>query len=143
MRLWSLSFEYLDAKGLVALWREGLLARKVLMNQTKGYKNHPQLIRFKNLDNPVDGINQYLHIVVDEADRRGYSFKRDKLEEAQYKQEILVTTGQIEYEKEHLMNKLKERDYDRYVIYRDVVKVEVAKMFKVIEGNIESWEIIK
>lgn len=30
MRLWSLHPSYLDAVGLVALWREGLLARKVL-----------------------------------------------------------------------------------------------------------------
>jgi len=30
MRLWSLHPRYLDAKGLVALWREGLLAQKVL-----------------------------------------------------------------------------------------------------------------
>ena len=46
MRLWSLHPKYLDIKGLVACWREGLLARKVLLDQTKGYKNHPQLIRF-------------------------------------------------------------------------------------------------
>ncbi|MFR6354685.1 pyrimidine dimer DNA glycosylase/endonuclease V, partial [Akkermansia sp.] len=28
MRLWSLHPSYLDSAGLVALWREGLLARK-------------------------------------------------------------------------------------------------------------------
>nr|WP_243687290.1 pyrimidine dimer DNA glycosylase/endonuclease V [Methanobacterium formicicum] len=48
MRLWSLHPKYLDVKGLVALWREGLLARAVLKGKTKGYTNHPQLIRFKN-----------------------------------------------------------------------------------------------
>ena len=36
MRLWSLHPRYLDAKGLVALWREGLLAQAVLKGQTKG-----------------------------------------------------------------------------------------------------------
>jgi hypothetical protein len=30
MRLWSLHPRYLDAKGLQAVWREGLLAKKVL-----------------------------------------------------------------------------------------------------------------
>ncbi len=143
MRLWSINFKYLDAKGLVALWREGLLARKVLMGETKGYKNHPQLIRFKNLENSVDGINQYLHCVVDEADRRGYNFDRDKLDQVENTQSINVTSGQIEYEKTHLMNKLRERDYNRFLAFREETKIEVAKMFKVIEGNIESWEIIK
>ncbi|MGA2330816.1 MAG: pyrimidine dimer DNA glycosylase/endonuclease V [Syntrophales bacterium] len=46
MRLWSLHPGYVDARGLVALWREGMLARKVLQHQTKGYKNHLQLHRF-------------------------------------------------------------------------------------------------
>ena len=31
MRLWSLSPRYLDVKGLVAVWREGLLADAVLL----------------------------------------------------------------------------------------------------------------
>ncbi|HEU5178767.1 MAG TPA: pyrimidine dimer DNA glycosylase/endonuclease V, partial [Burkholderiales bacterium] len=30
MRLWSLHPKYLDARGLVALWREALLAQAVL-----------------------------------------------------------------------------------------------------------------
>jgi hypothetical protein len=41
MRLWSIHPEYLDAKGLVALWREALLAQNVLQCNTKGYKKHP------------------------------------------------------------------------------------------------------
>jgi hypothetical protein len=43
MRLWSLHPCHLDAKGLVALWREGLLAQKVQACETNGYRNHPQL----------------------------------------------------------------------------------------------------
>ena len=31
MRLWSIAFHYLDAKGLVALWRETLLAQEPLL----------------------------------------------------------------------------------------------------------------
>jgi len=46
MRIWSLHPKYLDAKGLVALWRDALLARHVLQGKTTGYKNHPQLNRF-------------------------------------------------------------------------------------------------
>ncbi len=47
MRLWSLHPKYLDRQGLLAVWREGLLAQKVLQGKTKGYKNHPQLKRFQ------------------------------------------------------------------------------------------------
>lgn len=36
MRLWSLHPNCLDAQGLVALWREALLAQAVLRGQTRG-----------------------------------------------------------------------------------------------------------
>jgi hypothetical protein len=36
MRLWTLHPKYLDARGLVALWREALLAQKVLRGATRG-----------------------------------------------------------------------------------------------------------
>jgi len=38
MRLWTIHPKYLDAKGLVALWRETLLAKHVLEGKTPGYK---------------------------------------------------------------------------------------------------------
>ncbi|HBH88016.1 MAG TPA: hypothetical protein DDY17_10520, partial [Syntrophaceae bacterium] len=71
MRLWCLHPGYLDVKGLLALWREGLLARKVLQNRTVGYKHHPQLERFKSHVHPVKAIDYYLHYVHEEASRRG------------------------------------------------------------------------
>ena len=37
MRLWTIHPRYLDSRGLVALWRESLLARAVLRSQTRGY----------------------------------------------------------------------------------------------------------
>ena len=74
MRLWSLNPKYLDRQGLLAVWREGLLAKKVLTGKTKGYKNHPQLKRFKNSEYPVQVINQYLSAVYLESLTRGYHF---------------------------------------------------------------------
>jgi hypothetical protein len=71
MRLWSLSPEYLDRMGLLAVWREGLLAKKVLQGKTKGYKNHPQLIRFKAFKNPINAINSCLYFVFLESQKRG------------------------------------------------------------------------
>jgi hypothetical protein len=58
MRLWSIHPKYLDSKGLVALWRESLLALKVLEGNTKGYKNHSQLNRFKQ--KPIESLKNYL-----------------------------------------------------------------------------------
>ena len=79
MRLWSLHPKYLDAQGLVALWREGLLARAVLRGNTRGYKHHPQLDRFTAHAQPRLAINAYLAGVHAEAEARGYSFDRTKI----------------------------------------------------------------
>jgi len=77
MRLWSIHPKYLDTKGLVAVWREALLAKNVLKNKTKSYKNHPQLKRFKN--KPITIINSYLKTIYDEAKNRNYNFNKNKV----------------------------------------------------------------
>jgi hypothetical protein len=143
MRLWSIDPAYLDSKGLVALWREGLLAQNVLHDLTKGYKNHPQLIRFKNTINPQVNIADYLHSVVDEADKRGYNFNRDKiLNTAGECSRIEVTSGQIEYEFNHLLNKLKTRDPDRYEELKSTKDIRLHPMFMKVDGDIEEWEVV-
>ena len=78
MRIWSLHPKYLDTKALVALWRETLLAKKVLEGKTIGYKNHPQLFRFKKSVVALDAINYYLQFVWIEAENRSYNFNKDK-----------------------------------------------------------------
>ena len=110
MRIWSLHPQYLDAKGLVALWRETLLAKHVLENKTKGYKNHPQLTRFKQLKNPVDGINYYLSFVLEEALRMNYHFNASKIASGYKSTKLTVTKGQLNYEARHLLKKLNKRD---------------------------------
>jgi len=105
MRLWSLSPEYLDRQGLLAVWREGLLAKKVLQGKTKGYKNHPQLIRFKDFEKPVDAINSYLYFVFLESQKRGYVFDESKISCIELNGIIEVTNGQLEFELEHLLKK--------------------------------------
>lgn len=102
MRLWSLHPKYLDTKGLTACWREGLLARKVLLNQTKGYRNHPQLIRFRNTQDPVAAIDVFLSAVLAEAQSRGYNFDGAKINLNVQSDKIEVTQGQLDYEFEHL-----------------------------------------
>ena len=82
MRLWTLHPKYLDAKGLVALWREALLAQEVLRGETRGYKHHPQLLRFAKMNNPPAALAAYLKAVHDEAVRRGYKFNTSKIRPA-------------------------------------------------------------
>jgi len=142
MRIWSLHPQYLDAKGLVALWRETLLAKNVLLGNTKGYKQHPQLSRFKASDDPVAAINQYLEGVYDESQRRGYNFDKSKFQIPNAPSTITVTTGQIEYERQHLLKKLQLRDKPRYETFLLQEKTELHPLFQLVDGDIEEWEIV-
>lgn len=142
MRIWSLHPKYLDVKGLVALWRESLLAKHVLLGQTKGYKNHPQLIRFKNSDSPLDSINQYLAEIYKESQRRGYHFSREKIDWSYAESAIAVTKGQINYEKTHLLKKLALRDQAKYQRLLEDTALEIHPLFQVEDGDVEAWEII-
>ena len=142
MRLWSLHPAYLDAKGLVALWRESLLAKAVLDGLTKGYKNHPQLQRFKSHPEPKAAINAYLWEVYEEAEQRGYRFNASKLETVLDCAKIPVTDGQLRYEWAHLQNKLLNRDKKRYQKNASIVDVKSHPNMEVVPGPIEPWERI-
>lgn len=142
MRLWSLHPKYLDAKGLVALWRETLLAKNVLEGKTKGYQKHPQLIRFKNLKNPIEAIHQYLSEIWLEAEKRGYKFDKSKINWDFVPQKINVHNGQMVYEFQHLLRKLEIRDTNQFHKLKDLKRLELAEIFSVIPGEIEKWEIV-
>lgn len=146
MRLWSISPEYLDRQGLVSLWRESLLARKVLEGKTKGYVNHPQLKRFKDSTNPLANINYYLSSVHEEALKRGYHFDAKKISLLKNKmKDIKVSNGQVNYEFKHLLKKLEDRDYGQFSKIKEssMGPIKTNKTFKVVEGNVESWEKVK
>jgi len=141
MRIWSLHPKYLDSKGLVALWRETLLAKHVLEGKTKGYRNHPQLERFKKAQKPVECINQYLTTVYEESVKRGYNFNRDKINWDYKPDTLIVTSGQMRYEANHLLNKLKIRDNNKHRMLVGITTFIPNPLFKVIEGEVEEWEI--
>lgn len=143
MRIWSLHSKYLDSKGLVALWRETLLAKNVLEGKTKGYKNHPQLIRFKLAEKPLQAIHQYLYGVFQESLIRGYHFNEDKFDMHFKTQNLVVTQGQIKYEMQHLGKKLKERDRVKYNDLIDLKSIEPHPLFNIVEGPIEEWEMVE
>ena len=145
MRLWTISFKYLDAKGLVALWREALLAKNVLAGLTKGYKNHPQLDRFYAHENALEAINAYLAEVYAEGRARGYKFDAAKVGEfdARNLAKISVARGQIEYEFAFLQKKLKTRDRVVYERNLSVKNIEIAGVFEEVAGGIEPWGRVK
>lgn len=140
MRLWSINPQYLDAHGLVALWREGLLAQKVLQNLTKGYKNHPQLNRFKKQDEPLLAIGNYLWATCDAADERAYNFARSKIILSNPCAKISVTQGQINYEWQHFLAKLQKRSPPAFIKCRDVKKIKPHPLFNIVDGDVEDWE---
>ncbi len=142
MRIWSIHPKYLDSKGLVALWRESLLAKNVLQGNTKGYKNHPQLLRFKQAESPIDCINQYLAAVYQESLDRGYQFNNEKFCIPKETSVLTVTQGQMDYEAQHLLSKLKIRDRERYDLFIKETNIDVHPLFRIIAGGVEDWEIV-
>lgn len=140
MRIWSLHPTLLDTKGLVALWREALLAKHVLSGSTAGYQNHPQPKRFKSSSNPHAAIHLYLKGVFEEALRRGYSFDKTKFEIIDEHISLPVTQGQLDYEHNHLMKKLLTRDPHKYTENMSTPRVSLHPLFYVVPGGVEDWE---
>lgn len=140
MRLWSLHPRHLDARGLVALWREGLLARAVLAGRTRGYRHHPQLERFRERRDPLAALDCYLSRVFDEACGRGYAFDPTKI---RYRRcaggRASVSAGQLAHEWEHLLGKLKVRDAGRWRAARRG-HPSPHPCFRVIPGPVAEWE---
>jgi hypothetical protein len=140
MRLWTLHPEYLDAKGLVALWREALLAQKVLRGLTRGYRHHPQLQRFTATAHPPAALAAYLQGVHTEATRRGYHFDGSKIGRPRARGKISETRGQLLYEWAHLQQKLKRRDPARWQQLSGVTAPKPHPLFRVKTGGVREWE---
>ena len=140
MRLWSIHPKYLDGIGLVALWRESLLAQKVLNGKTKGYRHHPQLRRFKAHPDLQGAIAMYLHDIWNESRMRGYNFNREKIAEVSLIDKIPVTRGQLLFEFDWLCNKLKIRNCKKYQELLSLKEIECHPLFEIIEGDMEEWE---
>lgn len=140
MRIWSLHPKYLDAHGLVALWREGLLAQAVLRGKTSAYIRHPQLLRFKEQSLPVGFIAEYLRVIHGEAVHRGYHFAAAKISRCRTNRRLEVTRGQLEFEWLHLMEKLRNRDSNLHAQLAILKTPQPHPLFRVVHGSIEPWE---
>jgi hypothetical protein len=142
MRLWTIHPKYLDAQGLVTLWREALLARAVLRGRTKGYRHHPQLQRFKASPSPLSAINFYLATIRSEASRRGYEFDASKIGPIRSRFQMACTSGQLDYEWQHLVKKLRKRSSKQYRLCRSCERPESHPLFRICAGAVEPWERI-
>ena len=140
MRIWTLHPRYLDRQGLLALWREGLLAQAVLLGKTKGYLHHPQLDRFRKQPDAIAAIATYLAAVHDEAVRRGYAFDAQKINKRRTLTRIAETTGQLRYEWQHLKAKLSKRNNALLSEYTGVREPLPHPLFRILSGPVRSWE---
>ena len=140
MRLWTLHPRYLDGKGLVAAWREGLLAQKVLRGETRGYTRHPQLERFRAQPEPVKVIATYLALLAKEAARRGYTFDLDKISAPRFEGKLIETRGQLLFEWRHLKRKLRSRSPRFYRQCRRLDFPRANPLFRIVEGPVRDWE---
>lgn len=140
MRLWTVHPKYLDPQGLVALWREALLARAVLRGETVGYRRHPQLERFRAHSAPRTAINAYLVAVLEESKSRGYSFNSKKVGPVRGRIVLPATAGQIAHEWRHLLGKLQGRSPEHFVRLRGVKEPQPHPLFRVAAGAVASWE---
>ena len=140
MRLWSLHPKYLDPQGLVALWREALLAQAVLRGKTNGYRHHPQLERFTSHRSPRLAINAYLGSIFAEATLRGYDFDHRKIGPIRAVPRISVSEGQLLHEWQHLLQKLSARSPALHSRWRNVSSPAHHPLFRARPGSKASWE---
>jgi len=140
MRIWTLHPQYLDRQGLLALWREALLAQKVLLGRTRGYRHHPQLERFRHHRNPVAAMATYLAEIRREALRRGYKFDRRRIFRRRSRTRLPETRGQLLYEWDHLKRKLAARDPARLRSLSGIGSPRAHPLFRIIPGEIRAWE---
>ena len=141
MRLWTLHPCYLDPRGLVALWREALLAQAVIAGKTRGYTRHPQLLRFLESPSPQAAISSYLRAVCIEASGRGYRFDATKIGGAADPDTIPAMYGQLEYEWAHLQTKLLLRAPTWLERFASTASPEPHPLFHVVPGGVAAWEV--
>ena len=143
MRLWTLHPKYLDRQGLGGLWREALLAQAVLGGRTRGYRSHPQLLRFRAQPDPQAAIAAYLRVVLGEAAARGYHFDAALVPALPGPSPIEETEGQLALEWAHLKAKLALRSPDRLASFQDVGLPEPHPLFILRPGPPRDWEKAK
>jgi len=151
MRLWSFHPKYLDDQTLYLTWKKGMIAVRALTGNLAGYErtyaNHGQLVRFRQQPDPVQAISDYMHALVDEAQRRGYTypryFKRKALPKSPNGTRMTVTAGQMECEVWRYANDILGRRrgmIQHYVRFFGIPEPDPHPIFTLVRGPVAEWE---
>ncbi|UCH10529.1 MAG: DNA lyase [Fidelibacterota bacterium] len=143
MRLWTLHPRYLDRQGLLAVWREALLAQAVLLGNTRGYRHHPQLTRFRDQPDPLAAIGSYLEGILAESRRRGYHFDSSKINPRRSGVKIPAAAGQLRYEWQHLEQKLLQRAPQWLQEITPDDDPQPHPLFRPVPGEASAWERVR
>ena len=140
MRLWTLHPRHLDPRGIVALWRETLLAQAVLLGRTRGYRHHPQLVRFNAAPDPLAAIGSYLDAVHAESVARGYNFDQSRIVAHEPSVPLTETRGQLAYEWSHLVAKVRLRSPEWFAAHCIDISPVAHPLFRLRAGGVQGWE---
>lgn len=146
MRLWSFHPKYLDPCGSWRCYSEGMGGIRALLGHQRMHAQHPQLERWRALDNPTNAIAWYLDVVHTEASWNNMQWAAEHTEHMAHvdspRPTITVTHGQLVWEWQHYRHKLEtQRGRDRYLAGLPAVYgVEPHPMLRVVEGLVEPWE---
>ena len=112
----------------------------MLHGATRGYRNHPQLTRFRAQADPPAAMAAYLTAVRDEATRRGYTFDATRIQPACDAPAMAETAGQLAYEWSHLLEKLSRRAPALHERHREIAVPEPHPCFVIVPGPVAAWE---
>ena len=117
-----------------------MLAQKVLTGETRGYRHHPQVVRFRAQADPPAVIASFLAGLAEEAHRRGYRFDVTKILPRRCPERLPETDGQLLYEWSHLKAKLRARAPQMFRELRRVAIPEPHPLFRIVRGGVRDWE---
>jgi hypothetical protein len=112
----------------------------VLRGATRGYRNHPQLARFRQHPAPVSAINHYLLHIANEADARSYCFDRSKIGAVRNRSTMTANSGQLAFELEHLRRKVLARAPSDAARLPTGTGLRAHPLFTIHRGPIAPWE---
>jgi hypothetical protein len=82
----------------------------------------------------VAAINSFLAAIHDESRARGYSFDAAKVGRARRQGKLRETRGQLAFEWQHLLAKLRARDPARHRALRGIESPEAHPLFRIVAG---------
>ena len=139
MRLWSLHPRYLDPQG----WSrcgETLLARKVLRGETRGYRHHPQLQRFREARDPQSAIDAYLPRSTPRRRRAATRSTRTSSMPTRARKDPGRARATRRARMGHLIAQARVAQPGAHVRWRELQRPRTHPSFRVVAGGVADWE---